>query len=109
LARLRLRRGLDFRAVRAARTGRRGKSLAVHWRPNELGHPRIGFTVSGKVGGAVVRNRVRRRLREIARPLLVSSDVAVDIVVVARPEAAATAFAELEAEFRTLAGQVLGL
>jgi ribonuclease P protein component len=36
---------------------------------NELPHNRYGFVVSGKVGGAVVRNRVRRRLQEIVRLL----------------------------------------
>ncbi len=41
--------------------------------PSELAascHPPVGFTVSRKVGNAVVRNRVRRRLREIARQVI---------------------------------------
>jgi RNase P protein component len=35
--------------------------------PNEVGHPRLGVSVSGRIGTAVVRNRVRRRISEAAR------------------------------------------
>jgi ribonuclease P protein component len=83
--------------------------MALHWRANQLGHPRVALVVSSRVGGAVRRNLVRRRLREAARPLLARSELSVDLVLVARPAAAAAPFAELEAEFRALATQVLGL
>ena len=39
--------------------------LGVYCRPHRLGHNRLGVTVSTKLGGAVVRNRARRRLREL--------------------------------------------
>ena len=41
-------------------------------RPRDDGDPamRIGITVSGKVGGAVVRNRMKRRFRELAREII---------------------------------------
>jgi ribonuclease P protein component len=57
--------------------------------------PRVGFAVGRRIGGAVVRNRTRRKLREAIRPLI-SQLVACDLVVVARPPAA-------EAEVRDLA------
>ena len=41
--------------------------LVVYCRKNRAGRSRIGYTVSNKVGHAVVRNRIRRRLREIYR------------------------------------------
>jgi ribonuclease P protein component len=57
---------------------------------------RIGFSVSRRVGGAVVRNRVKRRLREIARNHLSHVAPGWDIVITARASAA-------EAEYRALA------
>lgn len=66
------------------------------------GHPgpRVGFTVSKKVGNAVVRNRARRRLREAARLLLPEAGiVGADHVFIARPR-------ETEFPWDELLGQV---
>jgi ribonuclease P protein component len=108
-ARLRLRRGSDFQRVYSARHGRHGNLMVVHWRDNQLEHPRIGYSVSTKVGGSVQRNLVKRRLRELARPLLLASARGVDVVVVARPAALAAPFPELRAEFGAMVGAVLVL
>lgn len=57
---------------------------------------RVGFTASRKVGGAVVRNRARRRLRELVRlnlPNLMQPGH--DLVLIARPAAAVAPFTEL--------------
>ena len=67
--------------------------------PSAAGSPRIGITVSRKVGGAVERNRIKRIFREIFRynrPALVPP---LDLVVVARPGAADRTMRELEREF----------
>ncbi|MFN2464945.1 MAG: ribonuclease P protein component [Candidatus Dormibacteria bacterium] len=109
IPRLRLRRGIDFRHVYSSRQARHGKLMVLHWADNTLGHPRIGFSISTKVGGSVERNLVKRRLRDVTRPLLADSTRGVDLVVVARPVAATAPFPQLEAEFRALATQVLGL
>ncbi len=64
---------------------------------------RIGIITSRRVGGAVVRNRVRRRFREIVRvdrPQLISSCW---LVLIARHRAAAASFAELRSEWRVMA------
>ena len=55
---------------------------------------RTGFIVSKRVGGAVVRNRVKRRLREIVRALPLKPGA--DIVISARPRTAVAGFAELK-------------
>jgi len=72
--------------------------MASHRAPQS----RFGFTVSRKVGGAVVRNRVRRRLREIVRVHRAQFPAGQCFVIVARPEAA-------EADFDTLKGDLLAV
>jgi len=62
--------------------------------PNGLGFSRYGFSVGKRLGGAVVRNRVKRRLREILRPAKLKPGW--DIIFIARPPAAAASFAVLE-------------
>ncbi len=63
--------------------------------------PRFGFTVTKKLGNAVVRNRIRRRLKAIVRGLDAASVTqSFDYVVVARSEALAQPFSLLEQEFR---------
>jgi ribonuclease P protein component len=67
------------------------------------GTGRIGVTVSRKVGGAVVRNRVKRWLRECYRRRRSDFPGQVDVVVVARPAAAAAGQASLCRELTSLA------
>jgi ribonuclease P protein component len=62
--------------------------------PNGLTFSRYGFSVSQRVGGAVVRNLVKRRLREILRRLPVEPGS--DIIFIARPPAAQAGFARLK-------------
>ena len=62
--------------------------------PNGTGLSRYGFSVSKRVGKAVVRNRVKRRLREILR--LASLEPGWDIIIIVRPRAADTDYARLE-------------
>ena len=67
------------------------------------GNGRMGVTVSRKVGGAVVRNRVKRWIRECYRRRRADFPVQVDMVVVARPAAAAAGQANICRELATLA------
>ncbi len=64
----------------------------------EANGSRFGFTVSKKVGKAVVRNRVRRRLMAAARELLPLTRAEFDYVVIARPPAIERPYADLKAD-----------
>ena len=58
-------------------------------------HPRFGLTVTKKIGNAVVRNRIRRRLREAVKRAGAHAAAATDYVVVARPAALTLQFERL--------------
>jgi RNase P protein component len=64
---LRLRRRADFASVYDRGRILNDPLLVLRVSPNGLSHNRYGFVVSKRVGGAVVRNRVRRRLQEVVR------------------------------------------
>jgi ribonuclease P protein component len=94
----RLRSSRDFAHVRQAGRSVSGALLTVGFlRRTALASPgpaqpvataRVGFTVGKRVGGAVIRNRVRRRLREVARRRISALAPDWDLVIVARPAAA---------------------
>jgi ribonuclease P protein component len=95
----RMRHRADFLAA-AAGAKASGSAFTLQTRTREdAGPPRVGFTVSKKVGNAVERNRVRRRLREIVR-LAPSGRLKAghDYVLIGRRAALALPFARIAAE-----------
>lgn len=96
----RLTTGDDFR--RASRQGRRAGSatLVLHLWVDEPGRgpARVGFVVSKAVGNAVVRNRVRRRLRNLIREHLAVLPVSGVLVIRALPASAEADFSSLGAD-----------
>jgi ribonuclease P protein component len=94
----------EFERVYRQGTAYRGKLFSVHAFPNELGTPRLGLSVSRKVGNAVTRNAVRRRLREVFHSCISEVSGSLDLVVSARPAAAE----ELREEFSKALGKVGG-
>ena len=95
---------------RTVRAGRRAgsRTLVVHLVADggAAGGPRIGFVVSKAVGGAVVRNRVKRRLRHLAREHVSSLPGAAVLVVRALPAAAAADYEELGADLERCLSRV---
>lgn len=76
---------------------------------NQLGTTRMGFTVSTKVGNAVVRNRIRRRLRELYRQRRAALPPGVDVVIVARTSAPSADFGGLSRAFDQIASRLRSL
>ncbi len=80
--------------------------LAMYARKTKNTSNRIGITVSTKVGKAVVRNRVRRRIREAYRLNEKHFISGADIVIVARRRASAVSFSEIEKNLLKLAASL---
>jgi ribonuclease P protein component len=98
----RLKRRMDFRA---AASGMRAPSSAFVLQARQradIGAARVGFTVTRQVGNAVERNRIRRRLRELAR-LATSGNLQQghDYVLIGRRGALSQPFGEMMREFDT--------
>ena len=98
----RIKQGRDFARVRQA-----GERLAVgcliaNWQRLPADSPsRLGVVTARRIGGAVVRNRARRLLRETFRLHQYDLAAPVDLVLVARPSIAGKRFADVERDFLT--------
>ena len=103
-----LKRNSDFRRLYAKGKSAATSRLVVYSRRREGDRSRLGITVSTRLGKAVVRNRVRRRIREIYRTNETRLRPGTDLVVVARTRAVTSTYRELEADFLRLA-EKLGL
>jgi ribonuclease P protein component len=82
---LHLRAKADYDAVFDARVREAAGPLAFHGRRNELAFTRFGMSVSRKVGNAIKRNRIRRKLREAFRLSQHELPRGLDVVAVVRP------------------------
>ncbi|MBI4336868.1 MAG: ribonuclease P protein component [Chloroflexi bacterium] len=89
----RLRRRQDFLIVQQQGRSWANSLLVLKAHPNGTAQSRIGLVVSKRIGKAVVRNRVKRRLRELLRPAPLRPGW--DVVVTARPPAARATWQQL--------------
>lgn len=89
----------EFERVYRKGTAYRGKLFSVHVFPGGSGNARMGLSVSKKVGNAVQRNSIKRRLREVFRSKLPDIRGDTDFVISARPAAAGASYDALAEEF----------
>jgi ribonuclease P protein component len=101
-----LRSAKDFAALQGSSRSRAHPLLILRWRSNGLDRVRVGLSTGRKLGNAVVRNRVRRRLRDVLRRSGTRPEGGWDILVVARPASATASYGELEAALERLLGRM---
>ena len=90
-----LRSTVDFQQINGQSRSRAHPALLMRYRRSGLDRTRYGISTGRRIGTAVVRNRVRRRLRAILRGLEAKVEPGWDILLVARPPAAEASQTEL--------------
>jgi ribonuclease P protein component len=102
----RLRRRLDFQQVYDRGVRLHGRLLTIFILQTGQPVSRLGIAATRKLGGAIVRNRAKRLIREIFRrnkaATAPAGDTGIDVVVVPRREALAATYAALETDFRAV-------
>jgi ribonuclease P protein component len=100
----------DFAALQGQGSVRSDPLLVVRIRRTDLEETRFGLSTGRKLGGAVVRNRVRRRLREALRVMAPSFQPGWDVLIIARPPVIAADYAVVAESLHNLLrrGGVLG-
>ncbi len=101
----RLRKRKDFTRLFEHGQAFRGKNLDCYVYPNSLDFSRLGIVTSRKVGNAVVRNRIRRLLRECFRMNKALLGPGLDVVFIPR-KGFPTSFTEVEGEFKRLVSRL---
>jgi len=94
----RIRKRVEY--VKLQRVGRRrsGMRFVVITMPSRAASSRLGITASRRVGGAVVRNRIKRLVREFFRRYQQTLRSPQDVLIIARPEAATASYDEVKRE-----------
>lgn len=100
-----LRRKADFDTLGRRGSVRSTRLLVLRSLRTDRPETRIGLSTPRSLGGAVQRNRVRRRLRELIRERIEDVGTGWDLLLIARPEAGAASYAELREAVRLLLEQ----
>lgn len=99
----RLRYQRDFKTLYSEGTTIRGRLMVLVFRRTGQDQTRCAFVASGKVGGAVLRNRAKRLLREAFRAVRGETNISGhDVVLIAKPECAKTGIRAVSEELVTL-------
>ena len=101
---VRIRRRREFLALQREGRRRHSAHFVVIERPSSNITSRLGVTVSKRVGNAVVRNRVKRLVREVFRHQRAQLCPPADLVVIAKPGANALTYAQAATELERILG-----
>ena len=92
----RVKREKDFKAIFKDGTSFANRKFVVYQLENQQNHFRVGLSVSKKLGNAVTRNQIKRRIRHILQSVKGSLVEHVDFVVIARKGVETLEYAEME-------------
>ena len=101
-----IKKGWEYRRVYREGTKQVGKGVIAYLCCHGAQTMRFGLTVSGRVGKAVVRNRIKRILREIVRKRLAGWPARGELVLVARPEIAGWSYWDIQDEVLRVVGRL---
>lgn len=87
---------MEFKKVYSGGKNYWNKYLILFVRKNNLNYTRIGYSISKKVGNSVVRNKIRRRMKEIYRLKLNKIKEGYDIIIIPKRNAVNISYLELE-------------
>ena len=101
----RLKNNEDFQKVIKQRKSIACPTLVVYYAKNTLGYPRVGISVSKRLGGAVTRNKIKRQLRMIVASSI-NYDEGIDYIVIVRNPFVDALYANNERDFKYLLNKI---
>lgn len=101
-----IKKNRDFKSLYRSGKSSVNPYLVIYCRKNRRGESRLGISVGTKVGKAVCRNRVRRRIREAYRLSEEKIRPGYDLIIVARVRAASAAYRDIESALLQLCGKL---
>ena len=97
----RLKKNEDFQKVIKQKKSIACPTLVLYYAKNTLGYPRVGISVSKRLGGAVIRNKIKRQLRMIVASSINYED-GMDYIVIVRNPFVNAVYADNERDFKYL-------
>ena len=102
---LRVRKNEEFQKIIGKKSSVVNKSFVLYYMKNNLGHMRVGLSVSKKLGKAVVRNKIKRQVRHMVRTTF-NSNLSYDFVIIVRNKFLDNSFEQNKLELEKLLKKV---
>ena len=97
-----LKRKKEFRYTYRVGKSQSGRYMALVYAKSRMASPRVGFSVSKKIGNSVVRNRVKRRMREAVTPLIQELQPGYQMIFIAREQIVEAPFPAIGSAMETM-------